>query len=98
MDEFVGFQKMVYPYLLERSALVNMFFITHQHNYCTCFILILPLWTNKEIFISISADQGWASGSEDHFVAQALFDFQGQGTEELSFKAGCNINIAPKGN
>lgn len=38
---------------------------------------------------------GWATGVDDHFVAQARYDFTGQGNE-LSFKAGQNINIAPK--
>ena len=40
---------------------------------------------------------GWATGVEDHFVAQAKYDFTGQGNDELTFKAGQNINVAPKG-
>ena len=40
---------------------------------------------------------GWASGVEDHFVAQAKYDFTGQGNDELTFKAGQNIHVAPKG-
>jgi len=43
------------------------------------------------------AGQGWASGCEDHFVACAAHSFQGEGENELSFQAGANINIAPKG-
>ena len=40
---------------------------------------------------------GWATGFDDHFVAQAKYDFTGQGSDELTFKAGQNINVAPKG-
>ena len=40
---------------------------------------------------------GWACGAEDHFVAQAKYDFTGQGNDELTFKAGQNIHVAPKG-
>ncbi|XP_038057859.1 peroxisomal membrane protein PEX13-like isoform X1 [Patiria miniata] len=38
----------------------------------------------------------WASGEEDHVVARAEFDFEAEGSNELSFKAGSMINLAPK--
>lgn len=51
----------------------------------------------NSIVIPSGSEQGWASGSEDHFVARALYTFQGDGNNELSFQTGTNINIAPKG-
>lgn len=42
-------------------------------------------------------NKGWATGADDHFVAQALYNFQGQGMEEVSFSQGQYIKIAPKG-
>lgn len=42
--------------------------------------------------------KAWASGEDDHFVARSEFDFTGSGEEELSFKAGQLIKVAPKGN
>ena len=30
-------------------------------------------------------------------MAQAKYDFTGQGNDELGFKTGQNINVAPKG-
>ncbi|XP_062604137.1 peroxisomal membrane protein PEX13-like [Saccostrea cucullata] len=40
--------------------------------------------------------KSWASGEDDHFVARAEFDFNGSGEEELSFRAGQLIKVAPK--
>ena len=40
---------------------------------------------------------GWASGEDDHFVAEALYDFNAQSEDEVSFRQGQRINIAPKG-
>lgn len=51
---------------------------------------------SEQVFVT-GSEQGWANGSEDHFVARALYTFQGEGNNELSFQAGSNINIAPKG-
>lgn len=39
----------------------------------------------------------WASGDDDHFVAQGLYNFKGESQNELSFQAGQYINVAPKG-
>lgn len=41
--------------------------------------------------------KAWASGEDDHFVARAEYDFNGSSEEELSFKAGQLIKVAPKG-
>lgn len=41
--------------------------------------------------------KAWASGEDDHFVARAEYDFNGNSEEELSFKAGQLIKVAPKG-
>ncbi|ELU04457.1 hypothetical protein CAPTEDRAFT_163996 [Capitella teleta] len=38
----------------------------------------------------------WASGLDDHFVARADYDFQGNTDEELSFRRGQKIIVAPK--
>jgi len=56
------------------------------------------IWRLISAFNSSPAGDGesWASGDEDHFVARASYNFQGQGGEELSFKAGQNIVVAPK--
>ena len=36
------------------------------------------------------------SGSGDHVVARAEYDFQGEGEEELSFSRGDFLKLAPK--
>ena len=40
---------------------------------------------------------GWSTGDEDHFVALAEFDFDGEKDDELSLRRGQRINVAPKG-
>ncbi|XP_069127961.1 peroxisomal membrane protein PEX13-like [Argopecten irradians] len=51
-------------------------------------------------FINRMADPAeekkWATGEEDHFVARAEYDFKSESNNELSFRAGQNINVAPK--
>jgi hypothetical protein len=37
------------------------------------------------------------TGESDHVVAQALYSFTKQGEEEVSFSAGQQIILAPKG-
>lgn len=51
---------------------------------------------NSHCFL-ISDSKGWASGEDDHHVAEAQYDFSGENEDELSFKAGQKINLAPKG-
>ena len=45
----------------------------------------------------IISGNGWASGEDDHFVGEALFDFTAQNEDEVSVRQGQRINIAPKG-
>jgi len=40
---------------------------------------------------------GWASGVHGHFVAVAEYDFDAQNYDELTFKQGTVITVAPKG-
>ena len=40
---------------------------------------------------------GWASGVHDHFVAVAEYDFDAQNSDELTFKQGTVLTLAPKG-
>ena len=35
-------------------------------------------------------------GEEDHFLAQALFDFTAQGPGEVGFRSGATLIVAPK--
>ena len=46
---------------------------------------------------SFAAGTGWANGEDDHFVAEALFDFTAQNEDEVSLRQGQSVNIAPKG-
>ena len=39
----------------------------------------------------------WTNGKDDHFVVVAEYDFQAQGDDELSFRQGQTITVAPKG-
>lgn len=39
---------------------------------------------------------GWASGVHDHFVAVAEYDFAAQSSDELTFKQGTVLTVAPK--
>ncbi|XP_077438101.1 peroxisome biogenesis factor 13 [Vanacampus margaritifer] len=38
----------------------------------------------------------WASGEDDHVVARAEYDFAASSEEEVSFRAGDMLNLAPK--
>ncbi|WAR24245.1 PEX13-like protein [Mya arenaria] len=54
------------------------------------------IWKFLQSTFSGATGQGWATGEEDHFVAKAVYNYEGQGNDELSFKAGDNILVAPK--
>ena len=53
-------------------------------------------WFFKEFFLFLS-DNKWKTGEDDHFVAMAQYDFKAEKEEELSFSAGQEIKVAPKG-
>lgn len=42
------------------------------------------------------APSDWATGKVDHFVATASFDFTSESEQEVSFRAGQEITLAPK--
>ena len=48
-------------------------------------------------FVCFTAAHNWQTGDGEHYVAKADFDFTSQTEEELSFKSGQRITIAPKG-
>jgi peroxin-13 len=43
------------------------------------------------------SENKWKTGEDDHFVAMAQYDFKAEKEEELSFSAGQEIKVAPKG-
>lgn len=44
-----------------------------------------------------NSTKDWKTGEGDHVVARAEYDFDGEGEEELSFRAGNILRLAPKG-
>lgn len=58
-------------------------------------------WLIWKILSSIEAnkkdDTLWMSGKIDHFIAVSEFDFDSVNVDELSFRKGQRIIIAPKG-
>ena len=58
-------------------------------------------WLIWKILNSVSSaetdENGWMDGSADHFVAVAEYDFSGQAEEEVTFRKGQKVIIAPKG-
>ncbi|XP_074062885.1 peroxisome biogenesis factor 13 [Macrotis lagotis] len=44
----------------------------------------------------VTATTSWASGEDDHVVARAEYDFAAVSEEEISFRAGDLLNLAPK--
>lgn len=56
-------------------------------------------WLIWKLLSSLSFGKGanaWASGLDEHYVAKAEFDFEGENGDELSFKQGTEIILAPK--
>ena len=45
----------------------------------------------------VEHNRSWSSGVDDHFVAVAEYDFEAQNGDELTFKQGTLLNVAPKG-
>ena len=56
-------------------------------------------WLIWKILSSINNkdDSLWMQGKIDHFIAVAEFDFDGVNNDEISFRRGQKIIIAPKG-
>ncbi|ESO92453.1 hypothetical protein LOTGIDRAFT_120815 [Lottia gigantea] len=55
------------------------------------------IWKLISSFTPTSTEiPAWASGEEDHFVADVVYDFTGETREEIAIKSGQRINIAPK--
>lgn len=44
-----------------------------------------------------TASSNWASGEDDHVVGRAEYDFNALSEEEISFRAGDMLKLAPKG-
>jgi len=42
-------------------------------------------------------NSGWATGVHDHYAAVAEYDFEAQNGDELTFKQGSLLTVAPKG-
>jgi len=64
--------------------------IETEHSVPVCSHISADVW----LFVDRS---GWTSGVDDHFVAVAEYDFDAQNDDELSFKQGSLLTIAPKG-
>lgn len=62
---------------------------TYQRFLTLCSIMFLC--THKTYLLWIFSGEG------DHVLAKAEFDFDGEGEEELSFRAGAVLRLAPKG-
>lgn len=45
---------------------------------------------------NIEEKRRWATGASQHYNAQALYDFQARNQQELSFRRGENLRIAPR--
>lgn len=58
----------------------------HQQGYGTTYSLFCE---------TVSSD--WASGEDDHVVGRAEYDFNAISEEEISFRAGEMLKLAPKG-
>ena len=44
-----------------------------------------------------AVSSNWASGEDDHVVGRAEYDFNALSEEEISFRAGDMLKLAPKG-
>lgn len=44
-----------------------------------------------------TVSSNWASGEDDHVVGRAEYDFNAVSEEEISFRAGEMLKLAPKG-
>jgi peroxin-13 len=57
------------------------------------------IWRVLSSIESLNKDDTlWMTGKIDHFIAVSEFDFDSVNADELSFRRGQRITIAPKGN
>lgn len=91
--------------LSDAEMLVNESKGKKQTNWPLIMFLAVVLggpWLIWRILSSIDSfskdDSQWMSGKIDHFVAVSEFDFDSVNSDELSFRKGQRIIIAPKGN
>lgn len=75
---------------------------SHQTNWPLIMFLAVVFggpWLIWKILSSINNkdDNLWMQGKIDHFVAVAEFDFDAVNVDEISFRRGQKIIIAPKG-
>jgi len=50
----------------------------------------------SKLVASVEDQKRWATGERSHFVAVALYDFEGSSNGELSVRAGQRLRLAPK--
>lgn len=59
----------------------------------------MQIWRRITVndLLFIVETSGWASGVHDHFVAVAEYNFEAENHDELTFKQGTVLTVAPKG-
>jgi peroxin-13 len=55
------------------------------------------IWKMLRSVEAVNKDESWMTGKIDHFVASAEYDFDAENSDEISFKKGQKLIIAPKG-
>uniref|UniRef100_A0A914XMV4 Peroxisomal membrane protein PEX13 n=2 Tax=Plectus sambesii TaxID=2011161 RepID=A0A914XMV4_9BILA len=50
----------------------------------------------SRLVASVEESRKWANGAGEHYEARALYDFQAMGENELPFRAGEMLRVAPK--
>ena len=56
----------------------------------TFFTILLP------DFFSFTLDTKWVEGDGEHYIAHTEYDFNAGNDQELSFKAGQTLRLAPR--
>ncbi|NXY84543.1 PEX13 protein, partial [Alcedo cyanopectus] len=55
------------------------------------------IWKLLSTYSDETVSSNWASGEDDHVVGRAEYDFNALSEEEISFRAGDMLKLAPKG-
>uniref|UniRef100_A0AC34RB22 Peroxisomal membrane protein PEX13 n=1 Tax=Panagrolaimus sp. JU765 TaxID=591449 RepID=A0AC34RB22_9BILA len=50
----------------------------------------------SKMVANVEESRKWATGDREHYTAQALYDFNGSSTQELSFRKNDRLRVAPK--